>query len=107
MNNKRLIIGVDFDGTLCKSIWPGLGPPNDKLIEKLLTLQAEGARLILWTCREGIALENAINWCKKYNLVFDAINDNLAEQVNLYGNNSRKISCDVYIDDKSCIPDWN
>ena len=22
-----------------------------------------------------------------------------------YGHNSRKISCDVYIDDKACVPD--
>ena len=100
------IIAVDFDGTLW-AIWPGVGTPNLKLISELIQRQRNGDKIILWTCREGIALENAINWCKKYNLVFDAINDNLAEQVNLYGNNSRKISCDVYIDDKSCIPDWN
>lgn len=101
------IIAVDFDGTLCRAIWPDVGTPNLKLISELIQRQRNGDKIILWTCREGIALENAIKWCKEYNLVFDAINDNLAEQVNLYGNNSRKISCDVYIDDKSCIPDWN
>ena len=41
------------------------------------------------------------------NLVFDAVNDNLPEVKELYGNNSRKISCDIYIDDKSCIPEWD
>lgn len=101
------VIAVDFDGTLCRAKWPGVGMPNLRLIDDLLQRQRDGDKLILWTCREGIALENAINWCKEYNLVFDAINDNLAEQIDMYGNNSRKISCDVYIDDKSCLPDWN
>ena len=101
------VIAVDFDGTLCQTKWPGVGTPNLKLIGDLIQRQNEGDKIILWTCREGIALENAVNWCKEYNLIFDAINDNLAEQVAMYGDNSRKISCDVYIDDKSCIPDWN
>ena len=34
----------------------------------------------------------------------DNENDNLPEIVELYGNNSRKITCDLYIDDRSvCI----
>ena len=28
-------------------------------------------------------------------------NDNLPEIVELYGNNSRKITCDIYIDDRN------
>jgi len=39
-------------------------------------------------------------------LVFDAINDNLPEIKELYGNNSRKISYDIYIDDRNYIPKW-
>ena len=105
MNNRGLIIAVDFDGTLCKSIWPGLGPPNAQLIRKLLALQSKGARLILWTCREGTKLEDALKWCEEYGLVFDAVNDNLPEMKGLYAGNSRKICCDYYIDDKSCLPE--
>lgn len=50
---KNMIIGVDFDGTLCHGNWPGVGEPNRKLIDKLLKLQREGNKIILWTCREG------------------------------------------------------
>lgn len=100
------IIAVDFDGTLCNANWPGVGEPNTKLINDLINMQKAGDRIILWTCREGDALENAIRWCKEYGLAFDAINDNLTEQIELYGNNSRKISCDMYIDDKCCMPQW-
>ena len=38
-------------------------------------------------------------------LEFDAVNDNVPEVIDYYGNNSRKISCDIYIDDKACVPD--
>lgn len=104
MENK--IIAVDFDETLCHAKWPGVGEPNRKLIEELLNLQRLGNKIILWTCREGEALSNAVEWCKQFNLIFDAINDNLPEIKELYGKNSRKISCDIYIDDRSCIPKW-
>ncbi|RGZ70586.1 hypothetical protein DW976_09405 [Lachnospira eligens] len=83
-----------------------IGEPNLRLINKLLKLQRNGYKIILWTCREGEPLHKAIEWCKEFNLVFDAMNDNLPEIKELYGNNSRKISCDIYIDDRSYIPKW-
>ena len=99
------IIAVDFDGTLCYSKWPELGEPNRPLIEFLKNWKQQGNKLILWTCRAGEALETAVSWCKEQNLFFDAINDNLPEIVQLYGTNSRKITCDYYIDDKALLPD--
>ena len=99
------IIAVDFDGTLCFSRWPNLGPPNGKLIDGLKKLRERGNKVILWTCREGELLKNAVAWCKNLGLEFDAVNDNLPENISLYGNNSRKISCDIYIDDKCIHPE--
>ena len=99
------IIAVDFDGTLCYSNWPDLGEPNRPLIEYLRAQRQSGNKLILWTCRAGEALERAVSWCREHNLTFDAVNDNLPEIVALYGNNSRKITCDYYIDDKAVLPE--
>ena len=96
---------VDFDGTLCYSNWPELGEPNTTLINYLLQEKAAGNKLILWTCRAGKALTDATRWCHEQGLTFDAVNDNLPEIVELYGNNSRKITCDLYIDDKSVFID--
>ena len=48
-----IIIAVDFDGTLCKNCWPDIGEPNHKLIDYLMECYFNGAKLILWTCREG------------------------------------------------------
>ena len=98
------IIAVDFDGTLCYSNWPELGEPNRPLIEYLIDQKKSGNKLILWTCRAGEALEKAVSWCREHQLEFDAINDNLPEIIEMYGNNSRKITCDYYIDDKAVLP---
>ena len=102
--NTYQIIAVDFDGTLCLSNWPELGEPNKPLIEYLLTQKKSGNKLILWTCRAGEALERAVSWCRDQQLEFDAINDNLPEIIELYGTNSRKITCDYYIDDRAILP---
>lgn len=91
-NMENKIIAVDFDGTLCHGNLPGVGVPNQKLMDHLINLQKKGNKIILWTCREGEALSRAIDWCKGFNLVFDAINDNLPEIQEMYDNNSRKIS---------------
>ena len=98
MDLNYKIIAVDFDGTLCYSNWPELGAPNTMLIDYLLQEKAAGNKLILWTCRAGKALTDATEWCCEQGLTFDAVNDNLPEIVELYGNNSRKITCDLYID---------
>ena len=94
MDLNYKIIAVDFDGTLCYSDWPDLGAPNTALINYLLQEKAAGNKLILWTCRAGKALTDATEWCCEQGLTFDAVNDNLPEIVELYGNNSRKITCD-------------
>ncbi len=104
MENYK-IIAVDFDGTLCYSNWPELGDPNMPLINYLKECKSLGHKLILWTCRAGEPLANAVSWRKEQGLFFDAINDNLPEIVTLYGNNSRKITCDYYIDDRACLPE--
>lgn len=98
MNSQ--IIAVDFDGTLCFSKWPDLGEPNGSLINYLKAWKRQGNKLILWTCRAGEALDLAVSWCREQDLEFDAVNDNLPEIIEMYGNNSRKVTCDYYIDDK-------
>ena len=99
------IIAVDFDGTLCYSNWPDVGEPNAVLINYLKLWKKQGHKLILWTCRAGDALELAVDWCRKQQLEFDAVNDNLPEIVEKDGNNSRKITCDYYIDDRALLPE--
>ena len=94
-------IAVDFDGCLCTKNWPGIGEPNHKAIDDLLRRQADGDKVILWTCRTGEQLEEAILWCRNRGLRFDAVNENLPEHQEYFGNNTRKIYADEYWDDKA------
>lgn len=50
------------------------------------------------------ALEAAVVWCRMFGLEFDAVNENVPETLEKYGTESRKISADVYVDDRSCFP---
>ena len=46
-------------------------------------------------------LEAAVEWCKTQGIVFDAVNAPLPEQIQRWGNDTRKIYADFYIDDKA------
>lgn len=99
----RKTIAVDFDGCLCEAKWPDIGPARQFVINELLKQQAEGAKIILWTCREGEQLQAAVMWCLNHGIKFDAINDNLEENKEHFGNNSRKVWANEYWDDKSVL----
>ena len=97
-NNK--IIGVDFDGTLAVTAgtYPEIQCPISEVINYILREQRNGAYLILITMREGDKLDQAIDWCKKQVIKFDAVNDNLPHIKKFFHSNPRKIFCNEYID---------
>ena len=95
------IIAVDFDGTLCENKYPEIGKPNGVLIDDLKMRKDNGAKLILWTCRVGDRLEQAIDWCQEQGLIFDAVNQNLPEIVESFGGDCRKVFAHEYIDDRN------
>ena len=97
---RSKIIAVDFDGTLCENKWPEIGRPRMKEIEYVKDEQEKGAKIILWTCRTGELLDKAIEWCKLYEIYFDAVNANLPETIEYMEGDTRKIFADEYIDDK-------
>ena len=97
----KKVIAVDFDGTLCTSNWPNIGEPNTELIRQLNEEQKNGAQIVLFTCRNGKLLKDAVKWCKEQGLVFDEVNRNTKERIKLYRGDSRKISADIYIEDRA------
>lgn len=102
--NDSLIIAVDFDGTICTNNYPNCGSPNTVLIKKLIRLREAGHKLILWTCRTDNELKVAVDYCKKYGLEFDKINENLDELVQMFEGDTRKVVADIYLDDKAMNP---
>lgn len=96
------IYAVDFDKTLnLADTYPELGEPNMELIEFLKGRRAAGDKIILWTCREGELLKEAVKYCNDCGLFFHAVNDNLPENIAYYGNNCRKVWAHHYIDDRN------
>lgn len=101
---KNKIIAVDFDGTLCERAYPDIGAPKEDVIAKLKKEQQQGAKIILWTCRGGEKLAEAIYWCERRGLVFDAINENLSDIIKTFGRDCRKIFANEYWDDAAFNP---
>lgn len=93
------IIALDFDGTLCQHQFPHIGAPRWDIINQAITAKREGAKLILWTCREGKYLDAAVGACKEWGIELDAVNDNLPDTKSVYGTNCRKVMATEYWDD--------
>ena len=67
MEKEYRIVAVDFDCTLTvNDAYPFAGRPNMTAIKILKEYRRRGNKLILWTCRVGEALENALNMCKEH-----------------------------------------
>ena len=91
-----MIIAVDYDGTIFRD-----GKVNETLVSSLQAEQRKGSVIILWTCREGESLSEAVKTCALHGLRFNYINENCPAAISMLGRNPRKIFADVYIDDKA------
>ena len=104
-----MVIAVDFDGTIVEDRYPEIGRERIFATDTLRMLAAEGHRLILWTVREGRALEEAVDWCRSRGVEFWAVNKDFPEEkAGLSEGYSRKIKADLFIDDRNLggVPDW-
>lgn len=109
----ELIVAVDFDGTI--STDPNMAtlenlqlhPHCKRVLERMCD---QGIRLILWTCRTGKAMEDAMTFLNDNGMLhlFEQVNDHISEIHDKYPLASRKIAADVYIDDKNvgAVIDW-
>jgi len=105
--NKKKLITVDFDNTICIHDFPKIGEPLPLAFEVMKELQIAGHRLILWTCREGETLQSAIDFCKENGVEFVSHNTNTKEDAYIWPS-SRKVLADIYIDDRNLggFPGW-
>ena len=100
----RKAIAIDFDGCLCSDAYPNIGEPNWSVIEKAKAEQQAGAGLILWTCRAGQLLHDAITACESWGLTFDAVNESLPDWIEIFGTKPRKVGATEYWDDQAVNP---
>ncbi len=95
------IYAVDFDNTLAVTRFPEIVEPKAKVVAAVKMLKANGHKVILWTSRAGKDLKDAVEWCTEQGIIFDAVNEPLPEQMDRWGNDTRKVYADFYIDDKA------
>lgn len=98
---KSMVIAVDFDGTVVEHKYPAIGKTLPFAFETLRELQKRGHRLILWTYRHGEPLDEAVEFCKKNGVVFYAVNRSYPEEQFDPATASRKLDCDMFIDDRN------
>ena len=110
-----MIIAYDFDGTIVENKFPAIGNPRKgcryaTVIDDLIALRKKGHKLILWTCREGEHLQQAVEFCRERGLEFDAINDDLEETKQEFADKleiwktsgrARKVFANYYVDDRA------
>jgi len=112
------VIAIDFDGVLCCSPYPQAKHQNflnKFFLWYIKRRQRKGDIIILWTCRtddvevidgHGIhvhknSLKSALKFLKEKNFIPDLVNQNIDDRIRMFGGSSRKISADLYIDDKN------
>ncbi|UNY49093.1 hypothetical protein sp82g_156 [Bacillus phage SP82G] len=110
---NKVIIAVDFDGTITTE--PDMDPYRDLELregckEALEYLRDIGCDLLLWTCRTGEALSEALTFLHTHEMgyLFQAINNHHPDVLGKYPDIARKIAADFYIDDKAIMGelDW-
>lgn len=103
-----MTIAIDFDGTIVHDSYPKIGEEMFGAVAAIKRMKEAGHYLILWTCRYGQDLTDAINWLHERGVYFDRINAAHPVNIEIYGNDTRKVSADVYVDDRMVggFPGW-
>ena len=90
-----MYICVDFDGTCVEHVYPSVGKSVGA--EKWLSLFVNhDAKLILWTMRSGLQLDEAVAWFSNKGIPLYGINENPSQYS---WTSSPKAYGNIYIDD--------
>jgi hypothetical protein len=101
-----MIIAIDFDGTIVKNAWPKIGRIRIGARWALRVLKKWGHVLILNTCREDKLLNEALMFLAKNEILIHCANCNSLDRIKEYGGDCRKISAELYLDDRGFFPGW-
>ena len=108
LNDRPLIVAVDFDGTIVENMFPEIGPEVPGAFKWLNIFKEAGAKLLLWTVRSdtnsymrhdnvcGKVLSAAVSYCGVKGIGFDGVNEYYPQKA---WSDSEKVFAHVYIDD--------
>ena len=88
---RNKILAVDFDDTIAISRFneetkeTDIVGYNENVVSFIKKFKANGGRVILNTCRHDHSLEVAVEYCRSLGLEFDKVNENLDEEVEMFG----------------------
>jgi hypothetical protein len=108
MGNNKLIISIDFDNTIVSQAYPEVGILKSNCKRIINKWYEAGHKIIINTCRSGKFHGDCEKFLIENGISFNYINCNLPELITFYGADTRKISADVYIDDRNLggLPEW-
>jgi len=98
-----VILAIDFDGTIVKDEYPGIGKPLPGAIQAINDLYDSGYCIIINSCRSREQEAEMIDWLNRNGVKFSHVNQNCRERIVQYRTDCRKISADCIIDDKSLM----
>lgn len=99
---KRIKIGVDFDSTIAtEDRFPDAGDIIEGAKETITKWYNMGHIIIINTMRENHHAIPALKFLKENNIPYHYFNENHPEGEEVYGYDSRKMGCDIFIDDRS------
>lgn len=91
-----MYICVDFDGTVVDHRYPDIGEPAPDAIRFLLEWKRKGAKIILFTMRDGAELEQAAAYLENSGVALFGVNKNPTQH---NWTQSPKAYGQLYVDD--------
>lgn len=105
---RRLTLSVDFDGliTIGSRNFPECGRLRPEAKETINKWHRQGHYIIINTCRNPVTVLQCAEFLALNEIHFDTINENNPDVVAYWGTDTRKISADLYFDDRSGVVNW-
>lgn len=91
-----MYIAIDFDGTMVERDYPRIGRANPGAFEYVKLFQKYGAKIILYTMRDGTELADAVSLCEARGITLHGVNANPSQR---QPTQSPKVWANLYIDD--------
>jgi len=91
-----MVIAIDFDGTIVTHMYPSIGEPVKGAISVIKNLIANDHKIVLYTMRSGMYLNDAVAYLKNEGIELFGINHNPEQDS---WTTSPKAYAQLYIDD--------
>ena len=96
-------IAIDFDDTIVESNFPNIIRLKEGAKEVINKWYEDGKMIIINSCRSGEHFDGMCRFLVNNGIKFHLANQNDPVLIDFFGTDCRKISADIYIDDKKFI----